>query len=133
MVFDYDGVNQQLVVGRPYDNVVTLFRLTYVPPVADAGPDQEVKALALVTLDGRGSSDPDNDLPLTYGWTQTGGPAVTLSDPSVISLTFTAPGVTTVLTFTLTVTDSLGLADPTPDEVVVTVPLYYYYFPMVNR
>ena len=27
MVFQYDGANRQLVVGRPFDNIVTLFRL----------------------------------------------------------------------------------------------------------
>ncbi len=36
------------------------------PPGAGAGPDQTVSRLALVTLDGSGSSDPDGDLPLTY-------------------------------------------------------------------
>jgi hypothetical protein len=91
------------------------------PPEADAGSDQSVKPLALVTLDGSGSSDPDGHFPLTYGWTQTGGPAVALSDPAVVSPTFIAPSEAAVLTFTLAVTDSLGLPDPTPDEVVVTV------------
>jgi hypothetical protein len=30
MVFQYDPANRQLVVGRPADNIVTLFRLPYV-------------------------------------------------------------------------------------------------------
>ncbi len=30
MVFQYDGTNRQLVVGRPSDNIVTLFKLPYV-------------------------------------------------------------------------------------------------------
>ncbi|MBN2006513.1 MAG: FG-GAP repeat protein, partial [Anaerolineae bacterium] len=91
------------------------------PPVTDAGSDQSVNTLALVTLDGSDSSDPDGCLPLTSAWAQTGGPAITLSDPAVVSPTFAAPSNPAILTFTLTVTDSLGLPDSTPDEVVVTV------------
>jgi hypothetical protein len=102
-------------------------------PVADAGPDQSVNTLALVTLDGSGSSDPDGDLPLTYLWTQTGGPAVTLSDPACVSPTFTAPGNPAVLTFTLSVADSLGLPALTSDEVMVTVEPYGIYLPLIVR
>jgi len=91
------------------------------PPTADAGSDQNVTIGAPVMLDGSASSDPEGDLPLSYRWTQTGGPAVALSDPTAVTTTFTAPISYTVLTFTLTVTDSLGLADPTPDSVVITV------------
>jgi PKD repeat protein len=103
-----------------------LTRIDYITvtnqaPVADAGDDQGVDTETSVQLDGTGSSDPDDDLPLTYLWTQTGGAAVTLSDPAVVTPTFTAPSDPAVLTFTLTVTDSLGLPDLTPDEVVVTV------------
>ena len=83
-------------------------------PVADAGPDESMSTLAPVTLDGSGSIDPDGDLPLSYFWTQTGGPPVTFT-PHLSMTTFTAPGDPAVLTFTLTVTDSLGLPDPTPD------------------
>jgi predicted extracellular nuclease len=103
------------------------------PPVADAGFDQSVGTNAPVTLNGSGSSDPDGDLPLTYYWTQTGDPAVTLSNPAAVTPTFTAPNDPTVLTFTLVVTDSLGLSDPTPDEVVVTVEGYRVCLPLVLR
>jgi len=90
-------------------------------PMAAAGPDQNAGVGGPVTLDGSGSSDPDDHLPLTYGWTQTGGPAVSLSDSTVSQPAFTAPALPTVLTFSLTVTDAFDLADPTPDEVVVSV------------
>ena len=89
-------------------------------PLADAGVDQEVVGLSLVTLDGSGSSDPDGNLPLTYQWTQTGGLPVTLSSQTVVSPTFTAPAGSTVLRFSLVVTDSLGL-ESDPNEVVVKV------------
>ena len=50
-----------------------------------------------------------------------------------MSLTFDAPGTPAVLTFTLIVTDALGLPDPTPDEVVVTVEGYFIYLPLILR
>ena len=130
MTFVYDDTNNQLVVGRPADDIVTLFR--YWAPVADAGSDQKVNVLTVVTLDGSGSSDPDGDLPLTYYWTQTGGPAVTLNNPAVVTPTFTALTTPAALTFALVVTDSLGLAS-TPDEVVITVEGHRIYLPLVVR
>jgi hypothetical protein len=90
-------------------------------PVTDAGTDQNVSVNAPVRLVGSASNDPDGHLPLTYGWAQTGGPAVALSNSTVVSPAFTAPAVPGVLTFTLTVTDSFGLPDPTPDTVTVAV------------
>jgi hypothetical protein len=102
-------------------------------PIADAGSDQNVIAGSLVTLDGSGSSDPDNHTPLSYGWTQTGGQAVTLSDPAASQPTFIAPSRTAVLTFNLTLSDRFGLADPTPDEVVVTVHTLNLYLPLILK
>lgn len=90
------------------------------PPVANAGIDQSVNSLTLVTLNGSGSSDPDNNLPLTYLWTQSNGPDVTLSSDTVSSPTFTTPDDPTSITFSLVVTDSLGTAS-SADEVVITV------------
>ncbi len=90
-------------------------------PIAEAGPNQTVNINVPVTLDGSASSDPGGHLPLTYHWTQTGGPAVILSDNTLSVTTFTAPGVPTVLTFTLTVTNSLGEASDPPAQTSVTV------------
>jgi hypothetical protein len=60
------------------------------PPIANAGPDREVPELSAVALDGSGSFDPDGD-PLTYSWSQTAGPEVTLSDSTAVSPSFITP------------------------------------------
>ena len=91
-------------------------------PMADAGPDQTgVREGALVTLDGSGSSDPDDD-PLKYRWNQYRGERVALSSRDVVNPTFTAPRELTadvVLSFRLLVTDPGGRFDS--DTVTVTV------------
>lgn len=76
-----------------------------------------------VTLDALQSSDPDGHLPLTYQWTQTLGPPVSLSNPNSPSPTFTAPVVTSNLNlnFDLVVTDSLGLQSAQQALVAVVV------------
>lgn len=117
------------LVSAPDEVVITVANQA---PVAHAGTDQSIDTLSQVTLDGSLSSDPDGDLPLTYQWVQTAGPAVTLSDPNVVMPTFTAPGDPAVLTFTLVVTDSLGLASA-PDEVIVTVEAIRIFLPMIVR
>lgn len=89
-------------------------------PVADAGVAQTVHSGKLVMLDGSHSLDPDSD-PLSFVWTQIGGPIVSLTDPTTVSPTFTAPPVngTTNLTFRLSVTD--GVMTSAPADVVITV------------
>ncbi|WP_233341561.1 PKD domain-containing protein, partial [Robiginitomaculum antarcticum] len=71
---------------------------TNTAPVADAGADQAITAVAgtSITLDGSASMDADSD-PLTYMWTQTSGTAVTLSDATAVSPTFAAPGADATL------------------------------------
>ncbi len=88
-------------------------------PTADAGAPQSVSVNALVTLDGSTSFDPDGD-PLIYRWQQTGGASVTLSNLAAVSPTFTSPSTADVLTFSLTVTDTLGVAHSDTTSVVVT-------------
>ena len=75
-----------------------------------------VRAGARVVL-GRTVTEPAT---LTYAWTQTGGPTVTLDDATAARPAFIAPSVSrqTDLTFSLTVRD--GTSSRT-DTVTVTV------------
>ena len=89
-------------------------------PTADAGPDQTVNQGTMVSLDGSGSSDPDMQT-LTYSWSQTAGPAVTLTGASSATPTFTAPAGPTSLTFQLEVCDDATTPLCDTDTVTVTV------------
>jgi hypothetical protein len=87
-------------------------------PTADAGPDQTVASGASVSLTGSGSSDPDGDA-LDYSWTQTSGPAVTLTGANTATPSFTAPVGPATLTFELSACDPEPLC--TTDSVTVNV------------
>lgn len=81
-------------------------------PVSKAGEDQTKFINELITLDGSSST------PGVYDWTQSSGPAITLTNPTSVNPTFTAT-VKGTYTFSLTVTANniTSLAD----EVTVTV------------
>ncbi|MGQ0594328.1 MAG: PKD domain-containing protein [Gammaproteobacteria bacterium] len=90
-------------------------------PIANAGQDQTATAGDLVTLDGSGSSDPDNGpSPLTFSWTQTAGPAVTLIGATTATPTFT-PTVVESYTFSLTVNDGRDNS-PADDVTIIATP-----------
>jgi hypothetical protein len=94
------------------------------PPVADAGPDQQVQSGATVILDGSGSADRQGG-DLAYSWMQISGPPVLLSNFNSSRPSFQAPsaGSTAVtLSFLLTVTDSGGLQSEDSCTVTVTPP-----------
>jgi hypothetical protein len=90
-------------------------------PIADAGLMQtNVEPFTTVTLNGSSSHDPDADT-LTYAWTQTVGPAVTLLNATTATPSFVAPATLpgTTLTFQLIVND--GTVNSSPDTVDVVV------------
>jgi K319-like protein len=92
-------------------------------PLANAGPDQAVLSGATVKLDGAASSDPAG-LAVSFAWTQTAGPGVTLSDAAVAGPSFTAPvvpaaGPVIILVFSLTVRDAN--ASSLPSIINITV------------
>jgi hypothetical protein len=114
---DYNGIkggdltliNLGSTAGCPSNN----------PPIANAGPAQQVEAGSTVALNGSGT---DSDGAITsYSWLQTAGSAVVLSDASKALTGFSAPlpKVATTLTFQLTVTDNLGATGMASVNVVV--------------
>ncbi|WP_017931628.1 autotransporter outer membrane beta-barrel domain-containing protein [Robiginitomaculum antarcticum] len=130
-VFDYQAtfsrgaiVGQFMIADTTWDNPPgaagnTPCRAANAAPVAAAGPDQLTLAVgATATLDGSGSTDPDNDA-LTYQWTQVSGPTVTLSDATALSPTFTVPSgaVATPIVFSLVVND--GTVSSPADQVTL--------------
>jgi len=86
---------------------------------ANAGANQSVLESTVVTLTGSGTSPGGT---VTYAWSQTGGPAVTINNASMAVANFMAPDVTigapANLTFQLSVSDGTTSA---VDGVVVTV------------
>jgi hypothetical protein len=129
-VTDNDGLSAkdtvQVTVNKPVNQ----------PPVADAGPDQDILLPTnIVNLDGSASSDPDNNI-ISYQWKKIAGP----SSFAIVNTNTAQTQVTNLIEgnylFELTVTDTKGLFDK--DTVQVKVypainPIYYgnicFYFP----
>jgi LmbE family N-acetylglucosaminyl deacetylase len=89
--------------------------------VAIVGPKQSVASEGTVTLDGSASTA--SGAPLSYQWTQTAGPAVTLSNPAAGNPTFTAPTGPVTVAFSLVVSDGVHTSAPASVEVKVSAPI----------
>ena len=108
-------------------------------PVVNAGANQLVTSASLVTLNGS-ATDPNGAaaLPLSFQWAQTSGPGVKITNANSAAASFTAPTMVpgqaaVTLTFTLTVSDKLGLkgsattsvtVQPIPDTIRITAAVY---------
>jgi PKD repeat protein len=116
VVFSLEA-NDGKVWSLPDEVSITVNPAGNMIPVADAGEDISARVNETVTLDGTGSSDGDGDA-LTYQWRQISGTAVTLSDATAASPSFTAADEG-VFEFGLVVSD--GKAGSAEDTVLVTV------------
>ena len=108
--FSYNSVSSvNVTVFNPNPNV---------PPVANAGPDQNLLWPAnTVTVNGSASTDPDGAIQ-TYRWNMIAGNGGTISDTTAISpkVSNLKPGQSV---FVLTVTDNQGASNS--DTTVVTI------------
>ena len=108
-------------VSAPATDTVSVTVLANLAPSADAGVDIIASGGSTVSLNGAASGDPEGDT-LTYSWSQLSGPAVTITNPTSASPSFTAPASTSTdqrLTFRLEVNDGIAAAS---DTVIVTIP-----------
>ena len=96
---------------------------TNTRPVANAGADQTVNVGTVVSLNGAGSTDADND-PLSYSWTlntRPNGSTAALSAANSKTPTF-VPDVAGVYKIQLMVNDGFTSSDPASDpKAVVTI------------
>src|SRR5262249_46561627 len=127
-----DTQNPNTAVASATSAAVTILVSNFASPLASAGSDQTVHVGDPVSLAGS-ASQADNHT-LTYQWNQTSGPAVTLSDATTLTPSFTAPSSGTVLKFTVTATDT---ENPNPDaasttSAAVTITVDDYASPVVS-
>ena len=99
------------------------FRPASNPPTADAGTCPPAQGRQVVQLDGTGSADPDGD-PLSYAWSQIGGPMGGFSNLNAPAPLFKVPDVAdpTTLTFSLVVSDGANSEPSTTALFVEAAP-----------
>jgi hypothetical protein len=113
------------VNGNPWASMAEINVIADLPRTNQApdsnidAPSADVSIVAGQSISFSGSGiDPDSNLPLTYRWQfgSSGIPDLAVEDPGPV--VFNLPGTYAV---TFTVTDALGLPDPTPATRVVIV------------
>ena len=137
MLFTAPDINEVLVFQLSVTNgILTATDTVRVtvdrndPPTANAGRDQTAYAGDAVTFTGR-ASDADGD-DLTYRWTYTGTPSITIHDSNKLTSRITAPAVSNVTAYTVTFTASDGI-NATSDSLVLTVKPRVLPPPVENR
>ena len=115
--------------GVATDDVVITYSEPNGLPVAVAGPDQAATLAAAgatpgeIVLDGSGSSDPDGD-PITFTWTQSSGPAVTIRSDNADGsrVVVTEPSTPGTVVIELRVEDDQGGASTDSVSIVYSAP-----------
>lgn len=93
---------------------------TPTPPQANAGINQSVQELNVVTLDGSGSIA-NNSNPLTYSWSQISGTTVSLSSTTVEMPSFTVPELLTNETLVFQLIVNNGVEDSLASTIDINV------------
>ena len=116
-------MKEQMIPNYSSTNVIV--KHVNKPPIANAGTNQTVNSGDRVTLDGRGSRDPDGNV-TSYSWTQTAGPNVGLNGSNTVRAFFKAPSLSssTTLRFSLSVTDNKGARSN--NHAIVTISVHPY-------
>lgn len=115
-----DNIAFQGIDNTPFTAVVPHAGVCQEPPIASAGPDRTVQGGTDVILDASATTDPNGDA-ITFLWSQTAGPAVTLFNAGTAHASFRAPevrGREIQLTFRVQASDAFA---STTDSVTITV------------